>query len=152
MCGIVGMAGNGVIKEDHDAFKFLLQASIVRGQDATGIFQGNFGYKKPTWLIEKKLLNPIQFFNWVAGASGNKEILRSTLNNIYIGHARWSTKGDEIITNAHPFRVGDIVGVHNGTLVESRYQDKVLSDSYLAYRDIAQRGIKAVVSELDDWN
>jgi len=33
-----------------------------------------------------------------------------------IGHNRWSTVGSSITTNAHPFTVGKIHGVHNGTL------------------------------------
>ena len=31
-----------------------------------------------------------------------------------LGHTRFATEGAIVKSNAHPFRVGDVVGTHNG--------------------------------------
>src|SRR5690349_15382790 len=96
MCGIVGMAGDGVQREDHEIFQQLMQVSTIRGQDGTGIIQAEMkkDKKKNTWLVEKKAMEVNNFFQWLASKDGNKHILDSLWDNIYIGHVRDATKGD----------------------------------------------------------
>jgi len=149
MCGIVGMAGNGVITGDHTIFQQLMQVSTLRGQDGTGIIQAEFKEnKKPTWLIEKQPYEVNHFFDWCYGKDGNQLVLKSLFDNVYIGHVRDATKGGYTKENCHPFQSKSIIGVHNGTLDDTQYQDTDKSDSLLLYQDIAKRGAKEVLESL----
>jgi len=143
------MAGNGVQRSDHEIFQELMQVSTIRGQDGTGIIQANFkGDKKSTWMMEKKALEVNHFFMWAAGKEGNKLILNSLYDNVYIGHVRDATKGDLTAANCHPFKAKSIIGVHNGTLDDFEYQHKDKSDSKLLYDAIAEKGIKKVLEDI----
>lgn len=153
MCGIVGMAGLGVGVKDHDVFEDLMRVSVLRGKDATGIAQARLNQRVPTSFIEKKTIDANAFFDWVHSKQGNKLILKSTLDDVYIGHCRWATKGAYTTENAHPFRFKHIIGVHNGTLTDWKYYDKDgKSDSYMLYKAIADEGYEKVIPKLDDSN
>jgi hypothetical protein len=42
------------------------------------------------------------------------------------GHTRFATHGDKVVTNAHPFEIGNIIGAHNGIF----YNHKSLNEKY----------------------
>jgi hypothetical protein len=153
MCGITGMAGGGILAVDLKVLEELTRVSTLRGTDATGIFQGRFSKSvKETYLIEKAPWEANHFFGYHNSSQGNKLLLNSSADNVFIGHVRDATRGALDETNCQPFQFGNVIGVHNGTLKDWKYQDNTkdgLSDSYLLYEDIAVRGVKAVVEELD---
>jgi len=143
------MAGNGIISADHTIFQQLMQISTIRGQDGTGIIQADFrGDDKSTFLIEKKPYEVNYFFWWVGTKDGNKFVLNSLNDNVYIGHVRDATRGDLTEANCHPFRSKSLIGVHNGTLDDFEFQDVKRSDSLLLYETIANKGAKKTLEEL----
>lgn len=96
-----------------DAFWNLLIFSQVRGMTSTGVaaverFKNTVSILKdvgvPTDLCQYKQFDSIF-------SHGGKIA--------YIGHNRAKTIGEATKKNAHPFRHGDIVGAHNGTLLHS---------------------------------
>lgn len=107
MCGLVGLAGEPSVKMEN-MFKDMLNIDVVRGAHSTGIAavttQGNVKIAKDT-LLPPHLLE----------TSEGKEIFRG-FNFVLMGHNRLATKGAINAENAHPFKVGDIVGCHNGTI------------------------------------
>lgn len=133
MCGIVGVLAHGAFetkKEEkirQEAMIFLttelLQLTQARGKDATGV---------------ATLFNDGDYMGLKMGVSaqefvtrfGNKETDYEGFLNIWrkktkpasivIGHCRKPSTavgaGTEDNSNNHPIKVGDIVGIHNGTL------------------------------------
>ena len=149
MCGIVGMAGNGLTTVDLKVFTDLMTISALRGTDGTGIFQGHFDKFKNTWLIEKRAWPVNSFFRLHKSKAGNKLLLNSCLDNVFIGHTRWATAGELTDENCHPYHVDNIVGVHNGTMEDTKYWNIKETDSLLLYKDIQARGLKTVLEEVE---
>lgn len=110
MCGIVGY----ITKEDKaykDAkqhfMRFALALDTLRGSDSTGVMTVSKNFKVQTM----RSLMPGDA--WVHSKS-----FRSKWNPGWasFGHNRAATAGKVTIGNAHPFEVGPISLVHNGTL------------------------------------
>lgn len=68
--------------------------------------------------------------------------------NVLIGHNRYATQGAINSTNAHPFKHGDIVGVHNGTLV-----GQYLLPDYLDYQVDSENIIHSInkIGSKETW-
>lgn len=150
MCGLFGMAGPGVQAEDLIFMRELAYTSGLRGTDATGMFQAGV-FKKHSYYRLEKGRSEVSYFLWFHEnhEDGNPKILADVTDNVFMGHARAATKGELTDENAHPFDVGEIVGAHNGTLYDKKYQDKKKTDSELFIRDIQERGLEAVLKGLD---
>lgn len=103
MCGIIAFSGKSKSKFNLDKLQLLiLMNQYERGKDS-------FGYWTKDGL-EK------------TGDSAAKYLEKYTIyeHNTFIGHVRASTVGTISKRNAHPFQSGDIVAVHNGTLINHR--------------------------------
>lgn len=157
MCGLVGIAGPGIQYEDIQALEDLTHVIALRGQHGTGIVQG----KTSTWakyskskiqdlILEKSQHDSSYFKKWHDWApEGNKNLFSGVFNNFFCVHVRHATMGGINKANAHPFDVGSLIGMHNGTLRDKRYLHKDKTDSELMFQDMEQRGIETVLSELD---
>lgn len=144
------MAGSGINLLDLDVFKDIMRISTLRGTDGTGIFQGRFGkYSQNTYILEKKSWEVNSYFRYHKSSVGNKLLLNSTADNVFIGHTRWATMGSVDDSSCHPFKVNDLVGVHNGTMDDMKYHHKTKTDSELLYEDIDRRGLKEVLETAD---
>lgn len=153
MCGLTGIAGTGIQQVDLDILSNLATISALRGTDAAGIMQGRttpyHRVNKTTVLVEK-MANDINYFQYYNKwhPQGNKEAFKGLGNNFFAVHCRSATKGSYSKANAHPFDVGRIVGMHNGTLHDRRYEDKERTDSELLLKDMSERGEKQVLEGL----
>lgn len=150
MCGLFGMIGPGISTRDLAFIKELGYISALRGTDGTGVLQGR-AYKRAIQYRVAKSKHSMDYFMWFHQhhEDGDKDILDNTGDNFMIGHVRAATRGDLNDENAHPFDVGTIVGCHNGTLVDAKYKDEKLTDSEMMFKEIDERGIGPVLSDLD---
>lgn len=109
MCGLVGFSAFENKNVDPLKLKFLLQyLSESRGKDATGIYCN----KKVI-----KLAKPASVF--LESLARQKEIKFEEdviKYNIFIGHVRAKTHGENKDEHAHPFRYTTLVGAHNGVI------------------------------------
>lgn len=152
MCGVFGIAGPGIVGKDLDILTNLGLASQIRGRDGSGIYQirsnGARGYNSE--LLYKSVDN---FSTYLDDISIFKKEIGPILNNIsvdvIIGHVRAKTRGEISNENSHPFMFDKIVGAHNGTLKDAKYQDPKKTDSELMFNDINERGLVPVLEELD---
>lgn len=108
MCGIVGVAGT-IGEKEREVMQHLLLVDYFRGPHSTGVASVNRIDQEVK--VVKKVGSPIELFDSIEFNRQMKET-----NNVLIGHNRWATQGSINKRNAHPFDVGNIVGVHNGTL------------------------------------
>jgi amidophosphoribosyltransferase len=129
MCGIIGLLAYGDLdkkaeKVRQEAMLYLttelLTLTEERGKDASGISvlfgDGEYIGQKmgvPASELVSRFGTTGEYF------SGLLNMIRDYKNpaKIIIGHCRKSSVGDSINNaNNHPIRIGDIIGVHNGTL------------------------------------
>lgn len=113
MCGIVGFLNGSISNQDYkqerSLFENLLYADAVRGWDSTGIMY----VKGAQAEVYKKAMPASDFLD----LKTTSKILTGIDGYSYIiGHNRWATAGAVTNANAHPFQVGPITLVHNGTL------------------------------------
>lgn len=116
MCGLIGVVSNtksGLFTVDAEIFSSMLVINSLRGFHSTGAFAIKLRENETEWA--KTLGSPYMAFNTPS--------FKKILDNIHIryrsviGHGRYATRGNVIEENAHPFEVGKITLVHNGTLV-----------------------------------
>lgn len=143
MCGLFGIAGPGIGTNDLNVLKALMVFSVLRGVDSTGLFTcGNNGTHQV--LKKQTVSSPIFLTN-------NKDLVEDWSMYCGLGHVRDTTVGKITVENAHPFMFEDIVGAHNGTLVDWKYRkDDHRSDSDLLFEDIQNRGVMEVLEEVSD--
>jgi predicted glutamine amidotransferase len=147
MCGLVGIAGNLVTK-DEVAMKKLLMFDYFRGPDSTGLaaVRTNGDVK-----IAKNAGAPTDLFY----DARFREALNGNLSRAFIGHNRLATRGGINPFNAHPFQFGHITGAHNGTLesadkwaLEDKLGQKFDVDSQALFAAIAEFGVEEVIPML----
>lgn len=143
MCGIVGVCGK-ILTREENIFKTLLCLDTIRGPDSTGVLgvsaNGESGIFKDVGTPWHSFSNP-----------GFAKIFKYT-NVLLLGHNRAATVGAVNAENAHPFDVGDIIGVHNGTLRnEQKLNDNALFDvdSQTLLHNFAANGVKETVKIVD---
>lgn len=142
MCGIVGIFGD-LTFELKEAFEDLLVINSIRGNDSTGV--ATLTYQKDL-LVVKDVGDP-----YVLLWDEKYKKLRNRGNLFLLGHGRAATKGKINHENAHPFRAGRIVGVHNGTLHGRDFKignQKFNTDSEWLINKIYRNGIEDVWENL----
>ncbi len=142
MCGIVAVVGS-IFKKEVSAFHDLLVVDSLRGPHSTGVYvvRGDDDHLVKKALLPHELMHLPQY----------KQAF-DKLPDVAIGHNRWATVGDVNARNAHPFDVGGIVGVHNGTLFNwKKLKDSkdFVVDSECLLHNIAKDGIDAVWAKLE---
>ena len=114
MCGIYGMAkspqplNSKQLKKCRSILRSLAISSESRGTHSSGL--AVVGDKQ---VIHKSLLPSSKF---VSTNEWSESMKMMPGNNIYLGHTRLATEGAITRENAHPFRVGNTIGAHNGCL------------------------------------
>ena len=151
MCGIVSLInGETVWNKASDLAKWFNQAlfvDTVRGMDSTGIAAVPHNLKDDVKVIKETL--PGHMF--IQLGSVQKLIDNTEKYKYLIGHNRAATKGKASDPdNAHPFDVGDYVGVHNGTLTQYHNLCKKVTgtDSEAIYHSFVDRGVHKTLEQL----
>lgn len=153
MCGIVGALTtqfNSVNSNPVNRFfGQALFADTLRGDDSTGMFLLDLKGKMDKPDTFKRALAAPDFLQ--LKRTGN--LLRDSNDyRIMIGHNRAATKGGVYNHTAHPFQIGNITMVHNGTIYNHRSLpggQKFDVDSEAICNSINEQGIAETVKAMD---
>lgn len=160
MCGIVGYITTESKLGELDRSRFLRQALIVdtlRGDDSTGVFSVPFEPSKDDgtafWIKQvgpgSALVDCKEYWENFADVSPWR---------CAVGHNRAATIGGVSNDTAHPFQVGPITLVHNGTLTSTfplplsltKLRDKdVEVDSHAIAYNLAHHSVDEVIPKLN---
>lgn len=101
----------------------MLHVDILRGEDSTGVavIKDAFG-KAPKAEIYKSVGSPTEFF-WQHGKGVKRRDLTNGSSSVWIGHNRHATQGKIDEAGAHPFEFDNVIGAHNGTVLQSSLKD-----------------------------
>lgn len=138
----------GITPWDYDVFFELLYADALRGMHGTGVLAidklGNSQMAKiggpPHQLVATDAYKSLESFVKVRDVC------------FMIGHNRYATRGKKITEHAHPFRHGNIILIHNGTL-DSFYHfpehpdKKITVDSEALTYAIDKLGVDAAIRD-----
>ena len=146
MCGIISYFSNETkySRALSQVISNALWIDSIRGDNSTGIIYGT--EEGPEWY--KKAMA-----GWDFVQLDYVQSVLSDLNNVpyFIGHNRAATKGKVNTANAHPFEHGDIIGVHNGTVLNqhalSKGNHQVDSDALFA--GISEDGASIVLPKVN---
>lgn len=109
MCGILGFSGRYPV--DETKLRWLFDLNQSRGEHSSGVFTIKSD-KKHTQTLLKSIKKASDFIN----EEELKDALRGATS--VIGHTRQATWGAVSKENAHPFQFGEVVGVHNGFIIQ----------------------------------
>lgn len=155
MCGLLGISGPGIQTKDLQMFKQMGIVSGVRGLDSAGIFQTRtIGNSKSFQHLEGWYKTVGPFTELLDSIEADKKkyphLITAISIDLLMGHVRAATKGEITSANAHPFDVEKYIGMHNGTLIDRRYQHASKTDSEMMFHDMDVRGIEEVLTTMDD--
>ena len=143
MCGIAGMFGVETQKT-FSAFRDLWCFNVIRGEDSAGVAAINL-------QNHVKIAKAVGVPHDAMYTKQYEKIMKKN-NLCYIAHTRYRTIGDISQETAHPFSLGNITGVHNGT-VRNRYKlinyKEFNSDSANIFHYIDEKGIDETWLNLD---
>jgi len=153
MCGLWGVTTSVLSKQEILNTFQLGVMSQLRGTDSTGIIvagrEGNTRKLRNTYraLVAKETYPAGYFLLTKEAALPFKEI---NIPTAIVGHCRSATIGDVTVDNAHPFEHGDIVGVHNGTLVGTLADEarKIgITDSEMFFRELSSSTLQLALNK-----
>jgi amidophosphoribosyltransferase len=113
MCGIYGIAKS---PKPYTSRQYQIVRKVVReiaiASESRGAHSSGIARIGANPRIYKSLLPSSKFVD----TKEYNEAVKSLHNDTYIllGHTRFATEGAIIKSNAHPFRVGETIGAHNG--------------------------------------
>ena len=143
MCGIFGVISRTKTGMFNDELAFLRQAFIAgatRGEDSAGAFMvPSADPHSVEWV--KKAGEPFHLLYH----KDFKDLFERTDKGgrVLVGHNRYATKGSVSDANAHPFNVGPITLVHNGTIHSGlNYPKGIDVDSHALAHALAEEGIE----------
>lgn len=146
MCGIAGIIGPDIHKADMEMFRDLLFVSSLRGIDSTGVAVADLGRKQKNFYVKKRTIPASAYIR--ADSLEKAPILEDYHADLFMGHCRDATVGSVTEANAHPFVLNNLIGMHNGTLLDAKYRGTGKTDSEAMFLDMDVRGVKPVLEEL----
>lgn len=149
MCGMAGFISGNTIPNDLTILRNLLLLNTFRGEDSTGMFDCVPG-GKPLVKFWKSDMHPNYFLTeqfyttWEQRWKKDKPMFAAI-------HCRAATQGKISKTNAHPFKCGNILGMHNGTIGKTFLnRDKFDTDSEAIFHNIDTLGLKPALKAIQD--
>lgn len=119
MCGLYGIMGH--VPNHKEVVTSLALKNQDRGSHSTGY--ADIFIKPNNFVIRKDARSAFQF----------KGQLKLTNGDIVIGHTRFATTGKICARNAHPWNIGNLIGAHNGVVMNeysvADYMKEVHSDT-----------------------
>lgn len=159
MCGIVGYITKETINGEHARCKFMAQGLItdtLRGDDSAGVYA--VGHEPlydsgAAWWAKCMGTG----HDLVYGDSYKKHMHDQREYRAAVGHNRAATTGEIDLKGAHPFQVGPITLVHNGTLKAMsllpspphKLEGDVDVDSHVIAHNLALHPVEEVIKLLD---
>ena len=154
MCGIYGIAKSPTpytgrqLKVVKKVLRDIAVDSETRGSHSSGIAKVGANTR-----IYKSLLPSSKFVD----TKEYNQSVKSLKDESYIllGHTRFATEGAIVKSNAHPFRVGDVVGAHNGCVynieeMQGKLDKQCPVDSQLIFKAINDKdNIQEAVQDFD---
>jgi hypothetical protein len=130
MCGIIGLLPFGKLDAKQEKIRQevmmylsteLLQLTQTRGKDATGVC---VMFENCEYIGLKMGISAVEFISRFGGKETDFEGFiniwrkKAAPAKVFLGHCRKPTAGKLAIDNInnHPIEVGDIIGIHNGTI------------------------------------
>lgn len=141
MCGLAGWVGLSLPDKERqeELLRLLLRKAQVRGTDSFGV-----AFARAGRMRVHRGLGPVS--QWLS--RDRARVARAARSNMVIGHTRAASRGAITLTNSHPFVVGEYVGAHNGTILNSaslmlgaRYVPRGETDSEEALAWLATEGL-----------
>jgi len=128
MCAVVGIYGNDNAAGLASAALFAMQH---RGHEATGISSGGY---------EDKKIHTVKKLGYVRDVF-HEGALKKLPGNIAIGHNRYSTAGNDSVSDAQPiqakYKLGEISIVHNGNLVnKNEVRQRLINEGSIFQTDM----------------
>ncbi|MGE0266077.1 MAG: class II glutamine amidotransferase [Candidatus Obscuribacterales bacterium] len=150
MCGLCGVVGTSLYQTEKSAMGILLYLSALRGTDSTGVYVTNsFSGKED---LQKSLGESSAFLKHLGDLDNGSHLFNKSKPNLIMGHCRSSTVGTVSLKNAHPFRAGNLIGMHNGTIEDPEYwpmkENVGKTDSQIMFEAMAKEGIIPVLESL----
>lgn len=107
MCGLAGAVGHNI---DPYIVSTLLLLNEKRGADSTGVFTSSGE------IVKDDKASSI----WLRNLENRRFLAKACKENwAVVGHTRAGTRGSICKENAHPFKMGDVIGAHNGTVTSA---------------------------------
>ena len=156
MCGLVGVyrpkqAGQHQAKE-KDMFTTMLYGDYVRGKDSTGVHVAYLPKMSDTEAVSAIYKRNVAVYDYMF-LPGYTNLLRAgAAPRLLQGHNRAATRGAVNNHNAHPFREGNIILTHNGTLHNERAlpdNEYFSTDSNLIAHLINEKGLEETLNLIE---
>lgn len=154
MCGLAGVASIAPLrKDDLYDLDVLTTLSTLRGVDSADMFTVNKKqpgkHEGPNLVHSRKTLeNGVSLLSDIR----NRKHVFSTDPHTIAVHCRAATCGDITYANCHPFTIGKLIGMHNGTVpnfAPSKKNEDKDSDSQEFFRRINSKGLEQAVLDAD---
>jgi hypothetical protein len=155
MCGLLAMhtiSKQGFLKSDIDEFKMMLELTAFRGKHSTGIAGIDLDSTNQASII-KAVGAP----HYLEGFKETGEFYDRAFSDFttMIGHCRYATRGAIDAHNAHPYKEGNIILAHNGTidnyhqLRDANKHGDITVDSHLIARLFATENVKETLEKVE---
>lgn len=145
MCALWGGASSVLSDVEIERIKQLGVVSQLRGIDSTGMLSCYHKNNKVNFKITKEVTNASNFIYSLDFERQMKE----TRPFLIAGHCRAATIGSIDYSNAHPYNLGKIVGMKNGTIpfVPGKKHDE--TDSKALFRILQEEGVEEMAKVAD---
>ena len=153
MCGIVGVIGWPINQPHLNAFHTLFYLNQLRGGDGVGLISANSTTQMGRTRIDYATMRDHNMTAEMAQQYDEDYEKMTTQHpslRAVVGRCRSATVGGVKTENNHPIIVGDLIGVHNGTIKNTKYNVEGKTDSQVLYETIDAIGWEDTYKEIEN--